>query len=95
MSEQNPYESPEHRLRRTPEKRYEKTREKWLGILAIFGGIALLLVTVYFVLAYQVLLCWALGVGVGALGVGAFLLKSYLDDKRYSRMVDDLSEDSL
>lgn len=93
MSEPNPYESPEHRSRRTPEKRYEKTREKWLGVLGILGGIILLLFTAFFVWVCDVLICWTLGGGVGLLGVGAFLLKSYFDDKRYSVIVGDLDEE--
>jgi hypothetical protein len=95
MTDPNPYESPERPLRRSPETRYEKPREKWLGILGILGGIALLLFTAYFVLAHGVLLCWTLGGGIGVLGVGAFLLKSYFDDKRYSVIVNELNEESF
>ena len=92
MSDPNPYESPERESHRTPQNQYEKPRDKWLGILSIFGGIALLLFTAYFVFISGVLICWTLGGGIGLLGVGVFFLKSYFDDRRYSRLVDDMSE---
>jgi hypothetical protein len=93
MGEQNPYESPTDRSKRTALKRYENPRDLWLGVFGVIGGIVLLLMTAYFYFVDGWLIVWTLGGGIGILAVGALRLKSYFDDKRYSVAMNDLIED--
>ena len=94
VSDPNPYDSPEHRLQRAPSKQYAAPRDKWLGILGILGGIALLAVTFYYYQLEGVIWIWGLGGGVGVAIVGTLRLRSYFEDKRYSAILNDESEDS-
>ncbi len=93
MDDANPYEAPQSPSVQTPRKRYENPRDKWLGILGIVGGIALLLVTAYTWFALDFMLTWTLGGGIAILAIGAMRLKVYFDDKKYSQAVNNMLDE--
>jgi hypothetical protein len=92
MSETNPYQSPEHRSKRTPSKRYHSPPDKWLGVLSIFGGLALLVFTILTALRDGVLWVGGLGGSIGIVAIGALRLRRYSADKGYSAKMNELTE---